>query len=115
MNVVFHYVEKLRTSSIVLKSEGCLPLCWKVEVKKNKVVFHIAEISILKKINDVVFYLKMEWTKNMEDYLKNFENGRRPQKFWKWKTTSKDLTMEDDLFFEKEDNLKSKGTIKNEK
>ena len=68
MRVVFHYVEKLRST-------------------KNKVVFYIAEISILKKINDVVFYLKMEWTKNMEDYLKNFEmeddlknfeNGRWP-------------------------------------
>ena len=96
MKVVFHYVEKLRST-------------------KNKVVFYIAEISILKKINDLVFYLKMEWTKNMEDYLQNFENVRQPQNFWKCKTTSKDLKMEDDLFLEKEDNLKSKGTIKNEK
>ena len=29
--------------------------------------------------------------------------------------TLKDLKMEDDLFLEKEDDLKSKGTIKNEK
>ena len=30
----------------------------------------------------------------MEDVLNNFENGRRPQKLWKWKTTSKFLKME---------------------
>ena len=35
MKVVFHYFEKLRSSSIVLKSESCLLLCWKVEV-----IFH---------------------------------------------------------------------------
>ena len=52
----------------------------------------------------------------MEDHLKNFENGRRPKKFWKWETTSKDLKMEDDLIFmEKEDDLKNKWTIKNQK
>ena len=52
----------------------------------------------------------------MEDHLKKFENGRRPQKFWKWETTSKDLKVEDDLIFmEKEDNLKNKESIKNQK
>ena len=35
MKVVFHYFEKWRSSSIVLKSESCLLLCWKVEV-----IFH---------------------------------------------------------------------------
>ena len=42
--------------------------------------------------------------KYMEDYLKKFENGKRPQKIWKWKMT---------YFFEKEDDLENKGTIKN--
>ena len=43
----------------------------------------------------------------MEDDLKNFENGRRPQKIGKWKTTSKNWKMEDDLnFLKMEDNLK---------
>ena len=63
----------------------------------------------------------------MEDDIKKFVNGRRPQKIWKWKMTSKDLKMEDNIkffwkwkttwkkfkmeddqfFFENEDDLKS--------
>ena len=35
----------------------------------------------------------------MEDDLNIFENGRRPQFFRKWKTTSIFLKMEDDLNF----------------
>ena len=34
----------------------------------------------------------------MEDDFKKFVNGRRPQKIWKWKMTSKDLKMEDNPF-----------------
>jgi hypothetical protein len=33
----------------------------------------------------------------MEDDLNIFENGRRPQSFFKWKTTSILLKMEEDL------------------
>ena len=33
----------------------------------------------------------------MEDNLNIIENGRRPQYFWKWKTTSIFLKIEDDL------------------
>ena len=33
----------------------------------------------------------------MEDNLNIIENGRQPQYFWKWKTTSIFLKMEDDL------------------
>ena len=33
----------------------------------------------------------------MEHDIKKFENGRPPQKIWKWKTTSKILKMGDDL------------------
>ena len=35
----------------------------------------------------------------MEDDINSFENGRRPQYFWKLKTTSIVLKMEDDLNF----------------
>jgi hypothetical protein len=35
----------------------------------------------------------------MEDDLNFFENGRRPHFFFKWKTTSIILKMEDDLIF----------------
>ena len=34
---------------------------------------------------------------NLEDNLKNFENGRRPQKNLKWKMTSKNSKMEEDI------------------
>ena len=33
----------------------------------------------------------------MEEDIIMFENGRRPQLFWKWKTTSITWKMEDDL------------------
>jgi hypothetical protein len=35
----------------------------------------------------------------MEDNLNLFNNGRRPQSFWNWKTTSIILKMEDNLYF----------------
>ena len=39
----------------------------------------------------------------MQNDLKKIENGKRPQKCLKWKTTSKNLKMEDDFKnFEKE-------------
>ena len=42
----------------------------------------------------------------MEDDLNIFENGRQPQYFWKWKTTSIFLKMEDDLnIFQMQDDL----------
>ena len=42
----------------------------------------------------------------MEDGLHFFENGRQPQYFSKWKTTSICLKIEDDFnFWEKEDKL----------
>ena len=34
---------------------------------------------------------------NLEDNLKNFGNGRGPQNISKWKTTSKNLKMEEDI------------------
>ena len=41
-----------------------------------------------------------------KNVLKKFEDGRRPQNFSKWKTTSKKLKMEDDLnFLKMEDDL----------
>ena len=43
----------------------------------------------------------------IEDNLKKFENGKRPQKNWKCKKTSKNLKMEDDLKkLKMEDDLK---------
>ena len=42
----------------------------------------------------------------MEDDLKLFGNGRRPQHFQKWKTTSNFSEMEDDLnLLDMEDNI----------
>ena len=47
----------------------------------------------------------------MEDDLKILENGRRPQYFGKWETTSICWQMEDNLnVLEMEDNLKWKLT-----
>ena len=53
--------------------------------------------------------------RNTEDKLIIFENGRRPQYFWKWKTTSIFLKIEYDInifqmkndfiFFQIDDNL----------
>ena len=43
----------------------------------------------------------------MEDDLNNFRNGRRPEKFQKWKTTSKISKMEDNLNFSKMEDKKN--------
>ena len=56
-----------------------------------------AVLDILNLLNLPQPNQQVKITRNMEDYLNISEYGRRPQYFWKWKTTSIFLKMEDDI------------------
>ena len=51
------------------------------------------DLNFFVKEDNLIFF-------KMEDDLNFFENGRRPQNFRKWKTTSIFLKMEDNITFQ---------------